>query len=121
MYHLFAKPTGEYEIVPTGWSLLVALTGPFWAIGNGLFVRYALYTFLIIPPAIAAFAIGQYLPSIGVLMLLAAGYLVAFYYIPSVAFSWREELLLSRGYELRARIRARSSKEALKRYAEEEV
>lgn len=113
-YLLYAKRFGEYEIVPTGYSLLAAGLGIFWAAANGLLGRYLLLAAPIIPLA----ALGKLVSP--AFLTLAFGYAAAalFYYFPSNAFAWRASHLEARGLKLRARLVAGSPAEALRKYAE---
>lgn len=115
MYHLYAIGMGPYEIVPSGWSFLAALLGPFWALAYGMFLRYAVLTFVPAIPLLALSAIHQAFGVLAITYLLA----VSCVYFPLKAFSWREGVLRSKGYELRCSLVANSSKDMLKKYAEQ--
>ena len=112
-FHLYFKATGPYELVPTGWSLTAALLGPFWAFANGLLIRYAA---LLLPALVLITLSNTVARAFGV---LAVVYCVAacIIYFPLRAFAWREQVLLSKGYTMLARIVGSSANDAFRNYA----
>ena len=113
-FRLYSKGNGPYEVVPIGWSMPPALLGPFWAVANGLTDRYVLLGLPLVPLA----ALANELSSL--FGYLALAYVVAAYlvYFPLKAGAWRERVLLSKGYVLRAIVGGASAKDALRKYAE---
>lgn len=115
-YELYAKDSGPYEIVPSGWSLLPATLQLFWAISNGVLGKY----FLLGIPLIALGVLNGLVSQLFSYVALAYIFIAFYVYFPTVAFSWRAQVLRSRGYHLRSSIKAASSKAALRKYAESE-
>lgn len=112
-YLLYSKRSGQYEIVPTGYSLLAATLGMFWAAANGLLGHY----FLLMAPMVPLVALGKLLSPAFLYLALVYLATVFFYYFPSRAFAWRASRLEARGFKLQASLMAGSSAEALRKYA----
>ena len=93
----------------------------FWAIGNGVFPRYAKF---FLPPFIAT-AIGFLLLELEAYELVAmlainisSLFFTAFsVYFSFVAFDWRAKLLRDNGYEHISTIRAWTGRQALERWS----
>ena len=120
-FRLFKHPSGAFEVVPVGWSFWALFLHLFWAIGNGLFIRFTTYFI----PAIALIVIGAFLLDtqqshvVGEFFLIAAlvyGNGFAFYF-SFVAHDWRADALTAQGYEQIAAIRGRTGHEALSGWA----
>ncbi len=114
-YHLYAKGMGPYEIVPSGWSFLAAVLGALWALSNGVFLRYA----ALMVPAIPFLVLSELHQAFAVLAITYL-FAVSWVYFPLKAFSWREQVLRSRGYELRCSLVAKSSNDMLRKYTEQQ-
>ena len=112
-YHLLAKDDGPYEIFHTGYSFLVLVLQLFWAITNGVLIKYTLLALPLIPFSILSI----WNPSLSAFLMLGYTLITFGIYFPRVAFSWREKLLLTKGYKLKCKIAATSAKEALEKYA----
>ena len=112
-FHLYSKGTGPYELVPTGWSFLAALLGPFWAIANGLLARYVVLSLPLIPLTMLV----NLVSSAFLAVVFAYGVGALLVYFPIKAFPWREQVLQNNGYKLQSRIVALSAQDALRKYA----
>ena len=120
-FRLFKDRSGAFEILPVGWSAGALIFNMFWAIGNGVFWRFARY----ILPAFLGSAFGMYLlgtqlsESVGTaLVYMSTIYSAGFvFYFAAVAFQWRAEQLVKNGYDEIATIHGRSGREALNRWA----
>ena len=113
-FRLYSKGNGPYELVPVGWSPLSATLGLFWAMANGLTDRYFLLGLPLIPLVVLANTVSAFF---GYLLLayIVAAYLV---YFPLKASAWRERVLISNGYTLRATVSGASAHDALRKYAQ---
>jgi len=120
-FRLFKYRSGAFEVLPVGWSVAALIFNMFWAIGNGVFWRFAKY----ILPAFLGMALGMFLldtqlsESIGtacayISTLYSTGFV---FYFAAVAFQWRAEQLIKNGYEEIATIYGRSGREALNGWA----
>ena len=94
IYHLYAHPSGPYEIVPTGFSPLAAVLGGFWAYANGLLGRYLLLTAAGIPLIV----LGRPLSPVFVSLAGAYWIVALLYYFPSRASAWRASGLEQQGF-----------------------
>ena len=112
-FHLYSKGMGPYELVPTGWSFLAALLGPYWALANGFLVRYLLLYLPLVPLGMLANLASR------AFLVAAFAYAIAAFlvYFPLNAFAWRERVLQSSGYKLQSSIVALSAQDALRKYA----
>ena len=116
-YHLYLDSQGAYEIVSVGWSFSALVLQLFWAIAYGVFRKYLLlFTPIVILGILAETELlnANYLKIVGITYLIGA-FLI---YFPYIAFKWHEKNLLAKGYVLQAMLKARSSNEALRKYAE---
>jgi len=120
-FRLLKHKSGAYEILPVRWSIGAFIFHIFWAIGNGLFLR----CLLLFTPSLLFSAVGVYLLSLqgyeglaGLCMQLSAllGMASAIYF-SAVAFNWRAELLMKKGYEEIATIYGRTARLALNKWA----
>jgi hypothetical protein len=120
-FRLFEHRSGAYELLVRGWSFWALMFHMFWAIGNGVFPRFAKF-FL---PACLVMGVGLLLLDIeeyelvamiivDLSILFVTGFVV---YFSMVATRWRAELLVKNGYKLVATIRAWSGQQALKKWA----
>ena len=120
-FRLFKDLSGAYEILPVGWSAGALIFHMFWAIGNGVFWRFARY-FL---PGFLVSVLGIFLldthlsESFGTaLVYIAAVYGAGFMiYFSAVAFQWRADQLVNNGYDEIATIYGHSESEALNKWA----
>ena len=120
-FRLFKHSSGAYELLPRGWSFWALLFHVFWAIGNGVFLRYAKFFI----PALIATVIGALLlafetyESVAFIVIdISALYFTAFsIYFSFVAFEWRADLLRHNGYEHIATIRAWTGRQALRKWS----
>ena len=120
-FRLFKDRSGAFEILPVGWSAGALIFNMFWAIGNGVFWRFARY----ILPAFLGTAFGMFLldtqlsESLGTaLVYVSAIYGAGFvFYFATVAFQWRAEQLVKNGYDEIATIHGRTGREALNKWA----
>lgn len=120
-FRLLKHKSGAYEILPVRWSIGALIFHIFWAIGNGLFLRcLRLFT-----PSLLFSAVGVYLLSLqryeglaGLCMQLSAltGMAAAIFF-SAVAFNWRAELLMKKGYDEVATIHGRTAQQALHKWA----
>jgi hypothetical protein len=120
-FRLFKDGSGAFEVLPVGWSAGALIFHMFWAIGNGVFWRFARYGL----PAFLGSTLGLFLldtqqyESLGTALVnissvYGAGFVV---YFSAVAFQWRAERLVRNGYDEIATIYGRSGREALNRWA----
>ena len=115
-YHLYAKPSGKYEIIPEGFPKLVFFLAPLWVFANGLFVEFF--------GIMAIFAIPLFvIASLGIesaplilfgMLILAAGYI----YFVSIAYKLRAKDLKRYGYEKIATIESSSARNALREWSQ---
>ena len=113
-YRLFARDDGPYELVPKGYSVLAMLLQVFWAIANGVFLKFiCLYI-----PVLVLGIVADSVSAVGSYLLLAYIPLAFLVYFPLKAFAWREKVLTAKGYKLITAVRATSAKAALGKYAE---
>lgn len=120
-FRLFKNRSGAFELTPVGWSHAALLFSMFWAIGNGVFLRFVRFML----PAFLGLAFGMFLldmqqyESVGrALVYVAIVYGTGFvFYFAGVAHQWRADELIKNGYEQIATIHGRSAHEALKRWA----
>lgn len=113
-YRLYAKDDGPYELVPQGYSVLAMFLQLFWAIANGVFLKFV---GLFIPVIVLA-NVAESIPAVGSFMLIPYIYLAFLVYFPLRAFAWREKVLTTKGYKLITSVRAKSAQAALRKYAE---
>ncbi len=120
-FRLFKDHSGAFEILPVGWSFGALVFNMFWAIGNGLFARFARVAL----PAMLGMAVAMFLLDIqefeGFARVLAyssiaitAGFC---FYFSTVAFEWRGQKLVENGYKHIATIYGRTGQQALEKWA----
>lgn len=120
-FRLLKHKSGAYEILPVSWSFGALIFHVFWAIGNGLFLRFM----RLISPALVLSAAGILLlnlpkyEDIAGLCTQLSGYigLASVIFFAAVAFDWRAELLMKKGYEDVATIYGRTARLALNKWA----
>ena len=120
-FRLFKHRSGSFEILPAGWSIAALILSIFWALGNGVFWRFARF----ILPAFLGMVLGMFpldsqaSETLGtVIVYISVMYCTGFtFYFGAVAFQWRAEHLIKRGYEEIATLHGRSGREALNSWA----
>ena len=108
-------------MLPVGWSASALVFNIFWAIGNGIFWRFARY----ILPAFLGMIFGAFLIESQryeffgkAVVLVSTLYSTVFvFYFATVAFKWRGEQLIKNGFDQLATIHGRSGHEALNKWA----
>lgn len=115
-YHLYAKRSGKYEIIPEGFSELVFFLAPLWVFANGLFVEFFAIMAIFAIPLIVIASLGiESVPLILVgLLILASGYI----YFVSIAYKLRAKDLKRYGYERIATIESSSARNALREWSQ---
>lgn len=120
-FRLLRHNSGAYEILPVGWSFGALIFHVFWAIGNGLFLRCIyLFTPYLLFSAIGMFLlyVQKYEDMAGLCMQLSGLLGIAsVIYFSAVAFDWRADLLMKKGYEEIATIYGRTGQQALNKWA----
>lgn len=109
-YHLYAMPSGRYEIVPDGISALALVLGPIWSFANGLIVEHIAILALFMLPAILCAGAG--IEAVAAL-IVAAG----FVYFSMIAHKLRARDLVRNGYKKIATVQSTSAHRALREWA----
>ncbi len=115
-YHLYAKPSGKYEIIPEGFSEIVFFLAPLWVFANGLFVEFfAIMAVFSIP----LFIIGSTGTDSAVWGLVGfASFATGYIYFVSIAYKLRAKDLKRYGYEKIATIESSSARSALREWSQ---
>lgn len=119
LFELYVHPSGAYEVLKKGWSFWALFFNLFWAIANGVFVRFLkilLPAFLLMVAGMLLIAMSQ-AAVIGMVLALVGQFstLGALVYFSMVATSWRSDLLVSNGYQHVATIEAWTGHQALQK------
>ncbi len=115
-YHLYAKPSGKYEIIPEGFSEIVFFLAPLWVFANGLFVEFfAIMAVFSIP----LFIIGSTGTDSVVWGLVGfTSFAIGYIYFVSIAYKLRAKDLKRYGYEKIATIESSSARSALREWSQ---
>tara|TARA_R110001592_G_C12655855_1_gene701878 strand:- start:177 stop:548 length:372 start_codon:yes stop_codon:yes gene_type:complete len=113
-YRLYARDEGPYELVPQGYSVLAMFLQLFWAIANGVFLKFV----CLFIPIIILGNVAESIPGVGSFILMPYIFLAFLVYFPLRAFAWREKVLTNKGYKLITSVRAKSAQAALQKYSE---
>ena len=110
LYNIYADRQGRYEAVKQGWSwpafLFLALWAIYkrmWEIGIGVFLVMIFLDYLL-----RASGVGQYGELLGNIAAIVINFIFG-----NLGNAWREESLLSRGFEYLETVNAPSPKEAV--------
>lgn len=118
-YRILVNESGNYELVPVGWSFWAFALGGWWALAHNVLLRY-LKLFLL-PIVIFAFGaeLGPDDGSAGMVFVTFGGVwaIVATVHFSLVAFDWRVAVLEQRGYKRVGTHQGRTALEALRAWS----
>ena len=115
-YHIYARSNGRFEVVPDGWSPLILLLGPLWAIANGVTLKFCGAFLVALAPALLTTWIPGSLGFALQLVSVAVAYGVVLF-VSFRANEWRSQSLEAKGYRRLASIQAASGRNALRTWA----